>query len=102
MNYFKFFILGMALILNNPISAADSLSLRDKIGQMLIIGFEGKQIDNRASIVKAINENNIGGVILFDYNYHTQNFDKNIESPAQVRKLNHDLQEANYRANQIY
>lgn len=68
------------------------LSLRDKIGQMLIIGFEGKQVTAQSTIVKAIKGNNIGGVILFDYNGYTQTFDKNIESPAQVKQLNHDLQ----------
>ena len=43
------------------------LSLRDKIGQMLVIGFEGKRVDPEAPIAKMIEENNLGGVILFDY-----------------------------------
>ncbi|ARG96219.1 glycoside hydrolase family 3 protein [Legionella micdadei] len=102
MDYFKFLFFGIAFFLINPILAAENLSLREKIGQMLIIGFEGKQIDNNSPIIKAVNEDNIGGVILFDYNYRTQHFDKNIESPEQVRKLNHDLQEANRLANRLH
>lgn len=68
------------------------VSLRDKIGQMLLIGFDGKQINAQSPIVHMIKENNIGGVILFDYDYRTETFNKNIESPEQVKKLNHDLQ----------
>jgi len=74
-------------------------SLRDKIGQMLIVGFNGKEINNQSPIVKAINEENIGGVILFDYDYQTKKFDRNIENPTQVKKLNEDLQNTAYQAN---
>jgi beta-N-acetylhexosaminidase len=66
-------------------------SLRDKIGQMLLIGFNGKQINAKSTIVKNIQKFNLGGVILFDYNYQTKTFDKNIESVEQVKKLNKDL-----------
>ena len=68
-------------------------SLRDKIGQMLIIGFEGKTFSTSMPVATAIKEDNIGGVILFDYNPKTQTYDKNIENPAQIKKLNKDLQQ---------
>ncbi len=74
------------------------VSLREKIGQMLIMGFEGKTITNDSSIVHDIQQHHIGGVILFDYNYQTKKFDKNIENPAQVLTLNTMLQEANAKA----
>ncbi|KTD36501.1 N-acetyl-beta-glucosaminidase [Legionella nautarum] len=102
MKFFKLLILTGALLTMGQTLATESLSLRDKIGQMLIIGFDGKQVDNNSPIIKAINHDNIGGVILFDYNYRTDSFDKNIESPAQVKKLNDQLQQANERANQKY
>lgn len=92
MNYFFSLFLALffsASCLAGPIS---EVSLRDKIGQMLLIGFDGKKINAKSPIVKTIEENNIGGVILFDYNYHTNTFDKNIESPEQVKRLNHELQ----------
>lgn len=68
------------------------VSLRDKIGQMLLIGFDGKQVNSESPIVKLIEQDNLGGVILFDYNIRTKTYDKNIESPEQVKKLNNDLQ----------
>lgn len=79
--------------------ATSEISLRDKIGQMLLIGFEGKEVNSQSPIVKAIEKDNIGGVILFDYNYHTKNFDKNIESPEQVQQLNSNLQYFTQQAN---
>ncbi|KTC75354.1 N-acetyl-beta-glucosaminidase [Legionella birminghamensis] len=97
---FKLSILILfSALLGSPIFA-DEISLRDKIGQMLIVGFEGKTVDSNSPIVKAIERYNLGGVILFDYNYKTQAFDKNIESPAQVKKLNSDLQAFTKTANQ--
>ena len=74
---------------------SDEVSLRDKIGQMLIVGFDGTTIDEHSSIVKMIQVDHIGGVILFDYNYQTKTFDKNIESPQQVARLNQSLQKMN-------
>ena len=78
---------------------ASDISLRDKIGQMLLIGFEGKMIDAKSSITKAIEEDNIGGVILFDYNSRNKTFDMNIETPEQVNKLNHQLKQVTHEAN---
>lgn len=78
---------------------ANQLSLREKIGQMLIFGFDGKVINNESPIVQAIKNENIGGVVLFDYDYQSQKFDRNIETPAQVKQLNEDLRNATYQAN---
>ncbi|WP_045097433.1 glycoside hydrolase family 3 protein [Legionella fallonii] len=75
-------------------------SLRDKIGQMLIIGFHGKSIDKNSPITVSINQENIGGVILFDFNMQSQTFDKNIESPLQVKLLNQQLQRITQEANE--
>ena len=77
-------------------------SLRDKIGQMLIIGFQGKMVDESSSIAHSIKQDNIGGVILFDYNQQSQTFDKNIESPQQVQLLNQQLQHLTQKANQLH
>lgn len=93
MNYFFSLVLALFFSTSCLAGTASEVSLRDKIGQMLLIGFNGKKINAQSAIVKTIEENNIGGVILFDYNYHTGTFDKNIESPEQVKKLNHELQD---------
>ena len=76
------------------------LSLREQIGQMLLIGFEGKQLHSDSDVVKYIEKDNIGGVVLFDYNARSQSYDKNIESPAQVKQLNEDLQLYAQQSNQ--
>jgi beta-N-acetylhexosaminidase len=68
------------------------ISLREKIGQMLIMGFEGDEVAPGSPLVKALQEDPIGGVILFDYNYQTKQFDKNIKNPEQVKRLNQQLQ----------
>ncbi|RAP37576.1 glycosyl hydrolase [Legionella quinlivanii] len=96
----KLSILALSLALFNVPAFAKEISLREKIGQMLIVGFEGKNVDSNAAIIKDIGQYNLGGVILFDYNYKTLSFDKNIESPAQVKKLNEDLQELTRLANE--
>ncbi|KTD59689.1 N-acetyl-beta-glucosaminidase [Legionella sainthelensi] len=97
------FIISLLLCLGISISCiacpTSEISLRDKIGQMLLIGFEGKEVNSQSPIVKTIEKDNIGGVILFDYNYHAKNFDKNIESPQQVQQLNSNLQYFTQKAN---
>ncbi len=96
----KIAVLAVALgLFMNGVVMAHALSLRDKIGQMLIMGFDGKQVDRDSAIVKQMNANPIGGVILFDYNFQTQAFDKNIESPEQVGRLNRHLQNFNHLSN---
>ncbi len=97
MRALKLILLAALLSFSNTMAAA--LSLKDKIGQMLIIGFEGNHVDENSAVAKAINEHNIGGVILFDYNMRSKKFDKNITSPAQVRELNHNLQQLTSVAN---
>ena len=75
-------------------------TLRYQIAQMLLLGFEGTQIDAHAPIAKAITEDGIGGVILFDYDYQAKQFGKNILNPQQVTQLNHTLQTLNTQARQ--
>ncbi|MBN9228785.1 MULTISPECIES: glycoside hydrolase family 3 protein [Legionella] len=92
MNYFFSLLFAFFFSTSCLATTVSEVSLRDKIGQMLLIGFDGKKINDQSPIVKTIEKNNIGGVILFDYNYHTKTFNKNIANPDQVKQLNHDLQ----------
>jgi beta-N-acetylhexosaminidase len=78
------------------------ISLHDKIGQMLIMGFDGKKVNAQSNIIKTIIKNNIGGVILFDYDFRSKTYDKNIESPKQVKQLNKDLQYFTEQGNKLY
>ncbi|MFZ3057803.1 MAG: glycoside hydrolase family 3 protein [Minisyncoccales bacterium] len=69
----------------------DDYELKQKIGQMLIIGFRGTEIDRTSYISKAINVLNIGGVILFDRDNPSGEFPRNIVDYDQTKKLITDL-----------
>lgn len=92
MKYFFSLLISLCFFISSTTNSTPEVSLRDKIGQMLLIGFNGKKINALSPIVKTIEKNNIGGVILFDYDYHTETYDKNIANPKQVKQLNNDLQ----------
>lgn len=92
MKSFFSLLISLCFFISSAVNATPEVSLRDKIGQMLLIGFNGKKISSQSPVVKTIEKNNIGGVILFDYDYHTKTYDRNIESPEQVKQLNSDLQ----------
>jgi beta-N-acetylhexosaminidase len=99
MNYFLSITFFLSFSFSCVASTHEELSLQDKIGQMLILGFEGKQVNSQSKIVQSIQKDNLGGVILFDYNQQRHKFDKNIETPAQVKQLTHDLQTFAHKAN---
>lgn len=83
----------LILISTMPLCAtAKPVSLKEKIGQMLLIGFKGTEVNNNDDIVRAINAQEVGGVVLFDYDFHTKTYDRNIRNPEQLKKLISDLQ----------
>ncbi|EFL92554.1 glycosyl hydrolase domain-containing hypothetical protein [Candidatus Regiella insecticola LSR1] len=61
----------------------DKVSLKEKIGQMLIVGFHGTTVEENSPIAHLIKNGEIGGVVLYL---------RNIENPAQVKQLTTDLQ----------
>ena len=74
-----------------------SPTLREKIGQLLLVGFRGCTPAECDLIVRDIREHHIGSVILFDQEMAGGSIDRgprrrNIESPAQVRTLLAHLQ----------
>lgn len=93
-------ILSIAIIifsiLFSTTTLAETISLRDKIGQMLIIGFKGEAVEQNSPIVQAITDHNLGGVILYDRKL----VGKNIINPEQVQSLNQHLQQFNHDAHQ--
>lgn len=100
----RFFVVVLILLFSSVAipNSDNKVSLRHKIGQMLLIGFDGKNINSKSKIVEVIQKNNIGGVLLFDYNFRTKTHNKNIESPKQVKKLNNDLQYYNKQGHLKY
>lgn len=65
--------------------------LKEKIGQMLMIGFRGTEIGDGSDIGNAIEELNLGGVILFDYDAPSKSRPRNIVDRQQTKKLIADL-----------
>jgi beta-N-acetylhexosaminidase len=61
------------------------------IGEMILLGFRGTEVNESSKIVKDIKEYNIGGVVLFDYDVPSKSSPRNILSPKQARKLVGDL-----------
>lgn len=70
----------------------DKMSLEEKIGQMLLIGFRGTSLEESESIRYDIEKIKVGSVILFDYDAKLKTRGRNISSPEQLKKLNTDLQ----------
>ena len=62
-------------------------NLTKMIGRMLIVGFEGSDVNKESQIVKDIQKYDLGGVILFDKNFHNPKKPKNITSPKQLHTL---------------
>lgn len=58
-----------------------SMSQTEKLGQMVMIGIQGAKVDDDSLYM--LNQYHMGGVILFD---------RNMESPEQVKQLTSDLQ----------
>ena len=66
--------------------------LKAKIGQMIMMGFDGALLKASDSIAKAIQRGEVGGVILFDYQTSTNTYDNNIKNPEQLKRLTTQLQ----------
>lgn len=58
-----------------------SMSQTEKLGQMMMIGIQGTKVDDDSLYI--LNQYHMGGVILFD---------RNMDSPEQVKQLTSDLQ----------
>ena len=71
---------------------APAVTLAEKVGQMIMVGFRGLSVDENSPIVRHIQESHIGSVVLFDYDAPTRTYDRNIQSPAQVAALTAALQ----------
>ncbi|MCW6003998.1 glycoside hydrolase family 3 [Micromonospora sp. CPCC 205371] len=71
----------------------DEVALRKKIARMLIVGFRGDQVKSNDWIMRAISEQGLGGVILFDRDQQSGGR-RNINSPQQVTALIKTLDEA--------
>jgi beta-N-acetylhexosaminidase len=76
----------------SAVTAPAAPTLREKIGQLLNVGFRGRTPAECALIARDLRELNLGGVIFFDQDMVGGTIDsgprlRNIESPAQVKTL---------------
>lgn len=78
------FITAMPCFANTP--------LEQKIGQMIMVGFRGYQLDNDLWISQQIEKGQVGGVILYNYDSPTKKFERNIQSKEQLKNLTRQLQ----------
>lgn len=76
---------------NKEIKLTDE-QLLEKIGQMLIVGFQGTEISESSPIVQEMKKVNLGGIILFDYDVPSKTPLRNIINPKQTKQLISDLQ----------
>ncbi len=67
--------------------------LTDKIGELVMVGFRGMEVDGSDPILQQIRAGEVGGVVLFDVDVATGS-SRNVESPEQVTSLVADLQDA--------
>jgi beta-N-acetylhexosaminidase len=67
-------------------------TLAAKIGSMLLLGFDGTAVAADSAVVRAIRDNFLGGVVIFDA--YANGRARNVVSPDQLRTLTASLQAA--------
>lgn len=91
-----FLVILLLFVGMSPIFAdeKDDKILKQKIAQMLMVGFNGRNLTPENPIYSDVKDLGIGGVILFNRNADKArpNLIKNIQEPKQVQKLTTDLQ----------
>lgn len=73
--------------------AATDLSLDKAIGEMLLVGFRGTEVDEQNHIWRDIRDYHVGSVILFDYDMPSGKRGRNIKNAKQVKNLCRQLHE---------
>lgn len=63
------------------------ITLRNKIGQMLIMGFHGSVINDHSPVAQWLSNDGLGGVILFDKDWASGLYGKNLKNQLQIKQL---------------
>ena len=79
-----------------PTASPPGLTLRERIGQMVVVGFRGTTPTEAEPALRDIAERRIGGVVLFSRDQLTGG-PRNVESPEQLATLTADLKAASTR-----
>ena len=72
------------------------ITLRNKIGQMLVMGFNGTEINDNSPVAQWLSSDGLGGVLLFDKDLATGLYGKNLKNQAQINQL---INKLNYYSN---
>ncbi len=90
----KIILLPLAILLtfNSFSQISTAPTLKQKIGQMIMVGFRDTVITDTSQITLDIKNQNIGGVVLYEYDTPSKSRPRNISSKPQLQKLNTDLQ----------
>lgn len=67
------------------------VTFRQKIGQMLMMGFDGTELTEQSAVKTWLTRDGLGGVILFDYDMLRQIQGKNLKDKAQIKQLTSQL-----------
>ncbi len=78
----------------NKLPTVEELTLKEKIGQLFLMGFRGNDISEDSEILEMIEQSKPGGVILFDKDMVHDQPVHNIKSPEQVSRLTSALKKA--------
>ena len=69
----------------------NNTNLRHKIGQMLIVGFDGTKLTPDCALYDDLINDRISGVIIFSQGIAGGSKYKNVENPKQLKKLISDI-----------
>lgn len=87
------FLIGFSSCKEKKKSTKQSPTLEYKIGQMVMVGFRGTQLQEIDPIYKMVADYKIGGVVLYSRDLPSkETVLRNVSSPSQLQKLNTDLQ----------
>lgn len=93
------FIIAIGIVfITIPYFKKTEPTIYEKADQMIILGFKGSEISdtqskNSSDIVQILNNMNVGGIILFDYDTGSKNFNRNIKSTDQLSSFIDDIKQ---------
>lgn len=80
----------LCLALSVALFSVATAKVNKDIGQVMMVGMKGTEVNQNSDIVRQLRDYNIGGIILFP---KTEKYpDQNIVNAKQLKKLTHDLQ----------
>ncbi|MFD2588314.1 glycoside hydrolase family 3 protein [Croceitalea marina] len=78
------------------IQSNSNITLEEKVGQMIMVGFRGTELTKSDPIYKMVAEYHIGGVVLYSRDLPSkESVKRNVIAPSQLKNLNTDLQAIN-------